>query len=94
MPTLLELHKAGRLKPRKAWKQGEYNKASLWGGGRGNGRQGRENCTWFQYWATFWRPRLSQIQTRFRISFWKQDPPKPTEAFRNLAPMREALPMA
>jgi len=34
------------------------------------------------------------MYTRFRISFWKQDPPKPTEAFRNFGPMRESCPMA
>ena len=28
------------------------------------------------------------------MSFWKQDPPKPTEAFRNLLPMRVSVPMA
>lgn len=27
-------------------------------------------------------------------SFWKQDPPNPTEALRNLAPIRESLPTA
>lgn len=26
------------------------------------------------------------------MSFWKHDPPKPTEAFRNLGPMRESVP--
>ena len=33
------------------------------------------------------------MYARFRISFWKQDPPKPTEAFRNLGPMRLSVPM-
>ena len=28
------------------------------------------------------------------MSFWKQEPPKPTEAFRNFAPMRLSIPMA
>ncbi len=28
------------------------------------------------------------------MSFWKHDPPNPTEAFRNFGPMRESLPMA
>ena len=28
------------------------------------------------------------------MSFWKQEPPKPTEALRNLAPMRVSVPMA
>ena len=27
------------------------------------------------------------------MSFWKQEPPKPTEAFRNLGPMRLSVPM-
>mmetsp|Transcript_5581 Transcript_5581/g.16838 ORF Transcript_5581/g.16838 Transcript_5581/m.16838 type:complete len:232 (-) Transcript_5581:180-875(-) len=30
----------------------------------------------------------------FRISFWKHDPPNPTEALRNLGPIRESFPMA
>jgi hypothetical protein len=33
------------------------------------------------------------MYTRFRMSFWKQLPPKPTLAFRNLLPMRESMPM-
>ena len=28
------------------------------------------------------------------MSFWKQEPPKPTEALRNFEPIRESLPMA
>src|SRR5215212_1255270 len=28
------------------------------------------------------------------MSFWKQEPPKPTEAFKNFGPMRESLPIA
>ena len=28
------------------------------------------------------------------MSFWKQEPPKPTEAFKNLGPIRESLPIA
>ena len=28
------------------------------------------------------------------MSFWKQDPPKPTEALRNFGPIRESVPMA
>src|SRR5690606_7298689 len=41
-------------------------------------------------------PRLYEraIYTRFRISFWKQEPPKPTDAFRNFGPIRETCPMA
>src|SRR5690606_13854926 len=34
------------------------------------------------------------IYTRFKISFWKQDPPKPTEAFKNFGPIRESIPTA
>jgi hypothetical protein len=33
------------------------------------------------------------MYTRLRMSFWKQEPPKPTEALRNLGPMRESVPM-
>ena len=28
------------------------------------------------------------------MSFWKHEPPKPTDALRNLGPMRESVPMA
>ena len=28
------------------------------------------------------------------MSFWKQEPPKPTDALRNLGPMRESVPIA
>src|SRR3954464_15859362 len=28
------------------------------------------------------------------MSFWKHDPPKPTDAFRNFGPIRESLPIA
>ena len=28
------------------------------------------------------------------MSFWKQDPPKPTEALRNLGPIRLSVPIA
>ena len=28
------------------------------------------------------------------MSFWKHEPPKPTEALRNFGPMRESLPIA
>src|SRR5882762_1120332 len=28
------------------------------------------------------------------MSFWKHEPPKPTDAFRNFGPMRESLPIA
>jgi hypothetical protein len=33
------------------------------------------------------------MYTRLRMSFWKQLPPKPTLAFRNLLPMRLSMPM-
>mmetsp|Transcript_71380 Transcript_71380/g.118614 ORF Transcript_71380/g.118614 Transcript_71380/m.118614 type:complete len:318 (+) Transcript_71380:458-1411(+) len=50
--------------------------------------------TWFQYSATSGNPNERHKYTRLRISFWKQDPPKPTEAFRNFGPMRESTPIA
>src|SRR6187402_104625 len=28
------------------------------------------------------------------MSFWKQEPPNPTDAFRNFGPIRESIPMA
>lgn len=28
------------------------------------------------------------------MSFWKHEPPKPTELFRNLGPIRESIPHA
>ena len=31
--------------------------------------------------------------TRFNMSFWKQLPPKPTLAFRNLGPIRLSVPI-
>ena len=34
------------------------------------------------------------MYTKFKISFWKQDPPKPTEACRNLGPILESIPIA
>mmetsp|Transcript_2955 Transcript_2955/g.10453 ORF Transcript_2955/g.10453 Transcript_2955/m.10453 type:complete len:237 (-) Transcript_2955:196-906(-) len=34
------------------------------------------------------------MYTRLRMSFWKQEPPKPTEALRNLDPRRLSLPTA
>ena len=34
-----------------------------------------------------------QMYTKLRMSFWKQEPPKPTLAFRNLGPMRESVPV-
>merc|ERR1719384_855397 len=47
-----------------------------------------------QYFATSTKPSDSQMYTRFKISFWKHEPPKPTEAPRNFAPMRVSAPMA
>mmetsp|Transcript_65463 Transcript_65463/g.184340 ORF Transcript_65463/g.184340 Transcript_65463/m.184340 type:complete len:210 (+) Transcript_65463:334-963(+) len=47
-----------------------------------------------QYEATSSRPNCSQMYTRFRMSFWKQDPPKPMDAFKNFGPMRESVPIA
>ena len=32
--------------------------------------------------------------TRLRMSFWKHEPPKPTEAWRNFGPILESRPMA
>ena len=52
------------------------------------------STTWRQYSATCGRCRLSLRYTRLRMSFWKQDPPKPTDARRNLGPMRESKPTA
>ena len=57
----------------------------------------RDECldklTECQYSATCLRPNISQMYTRFRMSFWKQLPPKPTEAERNLGPTRESVPI-
>lgn len=50
--------------------------------------------TWCQYSATSLRPKDSQIYTRFKISFWKHDPPYPTDAFKNLLPIRTSDPIA
>mmetsp|Transcript_3739 Transcript_3739/g.10715 ORF Transcript_3739/g.10715 Transcript_3739/m.10715 type:complete len:231 (-) Transcript_3739:399-1091(-) len=33
------------------------------------------------------------MYTRFKMSFWKHDPPNPTLAFRNLGPIRESVPI-
>ena len=40
------------------------------------------------------RPKDFEIYTKFKISFWKQEPPKPTEACRNLGPILESIPIA
>mmetsp|Transcript_2147 Transcript_2147/g.3966 ORF Transcript_2147/g.3966 Transcript_2147/m.3966 type:complete len:302 (-) Transcript_2147:241-1146(-) len=50
--------------------------------------------TWFQYSATSGNPNDSHKYTKLRISFWKQDPPKPTEACKNLLPIRGSVPTA
>mmetsp|Transcript_48281 Transcript_48281/g.121915 ORF Transcript_48281/g.121915 Transcript_48281/m.121915 type:complete len:236 (+) Transcript_48281:772-1479(+) len=34
------------------------------------------------------------MYVRLRMSFWKQEPPKPTDALRNLEPMRLSMPIA
>jgi hypothetical protein len=34
------------------------------------------------------------MYTKFRMSFWKQDPPNPTLAFKNLGPILVSLPTA
>merc|ERR1719473_70182 len=49
--------------------------------------------TWFQYSATSGRPKERHKYTRLRMSFWKHEPPKPTDALRNLGPMRESTPI-
>mmetsp|Transcript_1487 Transcript_1487/g.4033 ORF Transcript_1487/g.4033 Transcript_1487/m.4033 type:complete len:280 (+) Transcript_1487:397-1236(+) len=50
--------------------------------------------TEFQYAATSSRPKDSQRYTRLRMSFWKQEPPKPTLDWRKREPMRGSEPMA
>mmetsp|Transcript_28166 Transcript_28166/g.79999 ORF Transcript_28166/g.79999 Transcript_28166/m.79999 type:complete len:205 (+) Transcript_28166:1510-2124(+) len=52
------------------------------------------STTCCQYWATSLSPSDSQMYTRLRMSFWKQEPPKPTEAPKNFGPILESLPMA
>ena len=52
------------------------------------------STTAFQYAATSGRFRVSEMYTRFRISFLKQLPPKPTEAFIILEPIRVSRPTA
>ncbi|GMR43459.1 hypothetical protein PMAYCL1PPCAC_13654, partial [Pristionchus mayeri] len=47
-----------------------------------------------QYSATLLRWSDSQRYTSERTSFWKQLPPKPTDAFRNLLPILESNPTA
>merc|ERR1719352_1904871 len=49
--------------------------------------------TWFQYSATSGSPNERHKYTRFRMSFWKQEPPKPTDDLRNLGPMRVSTPI-
>lgn len=52
------------------------------------------SITCCQYAATSGKFKHSQMYTRFKISFWKQEPPKPTDAWRNLEPIRESSPTA
>ena len=52
------------------------------------------STTCAQYLATSFKFSCSHSQTRFRMSFWKQLPPNPIEAFRNLGPTRESRPTA
>lgn len=47
-----------------------------------------------QYSATWGKFNPSQIYTKFKISFWKQLPPNPTEACKNFDPIRESSPTA
>ncbi|GMR53498.1 hypothetical protein PMAYCL1PPCAC_23693, partial [Pristionchus mayeri] len=47
-----------------------------------------------QYSATLLRWRDSQRYTNERTSFWKQLPPNPTDALRNLFPILESNPTA
>merc|ERR1712111_331132 len=49
---------------------------------------------WNHHSLTQWEASLSQMYTRLRISFWKHEPPKPTEAPKNLDPIRESAPIA
>lgn len=50
--------------------------------------------TWFQYSATSGNPVDSQMYTKLSTSFWKHEPPKPTDELRNLLPMRGSYPRA
>mmetsp|Transcript_53920 Transcript_53920/g.152790 ORF Transcript_53920/g.152790 Transcript_53920/m.152790 type:complete len:211 (+) Transcript_53920:157-789(+) len=52
------------------------------------------STTCCQYLATAGKPSDSQMYTRFKMSFWKHEPPKPMDALKNLDPMRESAPMA
>lgn len=52
------------------------------------------SITCCQYAATSGRFKHSQMYTKFKMSFWKQEPPKPTDAWRNLEPIRESSPIA
>mmetsp|Transcript_2063 Transcript_2063/g.5298 ORF Transcript_2063/g.5298 Transcript_2063/m.5298 type:complete len:253 (+) Transcript_2063:516-1274(+) len=52
------------------------------------------STTLCQYCATSLSPKLSQRYTRFRMSFWKQLPPKPTELLRKWGPTRGSVPTA
>merc|ERR1712176_323781 len=50
--------------------------------------------TWRQYSAHGCNPYVSHRYTRFRMSFWKHDPPKPTEGCKKRFPMRSSMPTA
>ena len=50
--------------------------------------------TWRQYSATSGKPSEPLRYTRFKMSFWKQLPPKPTLARKKCGPMRRSTPHA
>merc|ERR1712168_830128 len=50
--------------------------------------------TWCQYSATSGKFNDSARYVRLSTSFWKHEPPKPTDALRNFEPSRLSLPMA
>jgi hypothetical protein len=52
------------------------------------------STTWFQYAAHSLRPYVSHRYTRLRMSFWKHEPPNPTDGCRNRLPMRSSIPTA
>ena len=53
-----------------------------------------EKLPWFQYCAHSGKLRVSHKYTKLRTSFWKHDPPNPTDALRNFDPIRESDPQA
>jgi len=52
------------------------------------------SITCCQYAATSGKFKHSQMYTKFSMSFWKQLPPKPTDACRNFDPILESRPTA